>query len=344
MMKFKTTDAPLMPTTILVTGASGFIGSHCVLDLLNQGYRVRGSLRDLSRSVAIESTLQANGANTSQLEWVVASLTDPDSWPAAASGCDAIFHVASPVPTIQPKDPAEVIEPARLGTLNVLEAAASEGIKRVVLTSSVAAILGGISESRVYTGDDWSDPDDPNMNPYAISKTVAERAAWTFCGANGISLTTIHPALVLGPALEADYGSSLEALVKLLRHEVPLLPKFGFEIVDVRDVAGLHRLALENPAAIGQRLVAANGFLWFREIAALLSEAYPTHKIPRREMPNWLSRVASLFVREIGSFINDLGVEKQLDNTPATKLGWKPRTPSEAILSGAKSLVDLGLA
>ena len=182
------------------------------------------------------------------------------------------------------------------------------------------------------------------MNPYAISKTVAERAAWAFCETNGIALTTIHPALVLGPALEADYGSSLEALVKLLRHEVPLLPKFGFEIVDVRDVAGLHRLALENPDAIGQRLIAANGFLWFREIAALLSEAYPTHKIPRREMPNWLSRVASLFVREIGSFINDLGVEKQLDNTPATKLGWKPRTPSEAILSGAKSLVDLELA
>ena len=337
------TQTSLMPNTILVTGASGFIGSHCVLDLLKQGYRVRGSLRDLSRSAFIESTLQANGANTSELEWVVASLTEPESWHKASAGCDAIFHVASPVPTIQPKNPADVIEPARLGTLNVLEAAASQGIKRVILTSSVAAILGGISESRVYTGEDWSDPDDPDMIPYAISKTVAERAAWAFCEANGIALTTIHPALVLGPALEADYGSSLEALVKLLRHEVPLLPRFGFEIVDVRDVAGLHRLALEHPDSVGQRLIAANGFLWFREIAALLSENYPNHNIPQREMPNWLSRVASLFVREIGSFLNDLDVMKQLDNTPAMNLGWQPRTPQEAVLSGAKSLVDLGL-
>jgi dihydroflavonol-4-reductase len=331
------------PTTILVTGASGFIGSHCVLDLLNHGCQVRGSVRDLDRTNSMESTLRASGADTSKLQWVAASLTEPDSWPAAVDGCDAIFHLASPVPTIQPKNPADVIEPARQGTLNVLRAAALKGISRVVLTSSVAAILGGISEDRVYTGEDWSDPNDPDMMPYAISKTMAERCAWDFCASKGISLTTIHPAMVLGPALEIDYGSSLEALVKLLRREVPLLPRFGFEIVDVRDVAGLHRLALENPDAIGQRLIAANGFLWFREIATLLIEAYPDRRIPVREMPNWLSRLASLFVREIGTILNDLDVEKQLDNSPAKNLGWKPRTPQEAILSGARSLIDLGI-
>ena len=330
-------------TTILVTGASGFIGCHCVLDLLNHGYQVRGSVRDLGRTGALEKTLSANGADTRQLDWVAASLTEPDGWPAAVDGCDAIFHVASPVPTIQPKNPAELITLARQGTLNVLEAAASYGLNRVVLTSSVTAILGGVSTDRVYTGEDWSDPNDPAMIPYAISKTMAEMSAWKFCESNSISLTAIHPAMVLGPSLETDYGSSLEALVKLLRREVPLLPRFGFEIVDVRDVAGLHRLALENPDAIGQRLIAANGFLWFREIAALLIDAYPDRRIPDREMPNWLTRLASLFVGELGTILKDLDVAAQLDNSPSINLGWQPRTPQEAILSGAKSLIDLGI-
>ena len=277
------------PTTILVTGASGFIGCHCVLDLLNHGYQVRGSVKNLGRTNALEATLGTNGADTSKLGWVAASLTEPDNWSAAVEGCDAIFHVASPVPTIYPKDPAEVIETDTKGTLNVLEAAASQGINRVVLTSSVTAILGAIREDKVYTGNDWSDPRDPRTTPYAISKTLAERCAWDFCESKDISLTTIHPAMVLGPALETDYGSSLTALVKLLHREVPLLPRFGFEIVDVRDVAGLHRLALENTDAIGQRLIAANGFFWFREIAALLIDSYPGRKIANREMPNWLT-------------------------------------------------------
>ena len=329
--------------TILVTGASGFIGCHCVLDLLNHGYRVRGSVRDPGRTGALEKTLSANGADTSQLDWVAASLTEPDGWSAAVDGCDAIFHVASPVPTIQPKNPDDVIEPARQGTLNVLQAAAAQGIERVVLTSSVAAILGGLSENRVYTGEDWSDPNDPSMIPYATSKTVAERCAWDFCQSKGISLSTIHPALVLGPTLETDYGSSLEALVKLLRREVPLLPRFGFNIIDVRDVASLHRIALEHPDAIGQRLIAANGFVWFREIAALLTNAYPDRKVPLREMPNWLTRFVSVFIRELGTILKDLDVAAQLDNSPAKKLGWQPRTPREAILSGAKRLIDLGI-
>ena len=329
--------------TILVTGASGFIGCHCVLDLLNQGYRVRGSVRDLGRTGTLEKTLSTQGADTRQLDWVAASLTEPDGWSAAVDGCDAIFHVASPVPPIQPKNPDDVIEPARKGTLNVLQAAASQGIDRVVLTSSVAAILGGLSENRIYTGEDWSDPNDPDMIPYAISKTVAERCAWDFCQSKGISLSTIHPALVLGPTLETDYGSSLEALVKLLRREVPLLPRFGFDIVDVRDVASLHRIALENPDAIGQRLIAANGFLWFRNIAALLTTAYPDRKIPLREMPNWLTRFASLFIRELGTILKDLDSTAQLDNSTAKNLGWQPRTPQEAVLSGAKSLIDLGI-
>ncbi len=329
-----------MSTKILVTGASGFIGAHCVLDLLLQGYAVRGTIRNLARADALTQMFAKQGADTSQLEFAAASLTEESGWATAVAGCDGVFHVASPVPTVQPKDPMAVIGPAKAGTLHVLNAAAQAGINRIVLTSSVAAVFGGISERRAYTPADWSDPDDPEMTPYAVSKTLAEKVAWEFCHQHQISLTTIQPALVLGPALEADYGSSLEALLKLLGNDVPLLPRFGFEIVDVRDVAALHRLAFENPEAVGQRLIAANGFLWFREIADILKAQYPERTIPHREMPNWLARIASLFVKEIGSFLNDLDVIKQLDITASKAIGWQPRSPKEAIISGAESLIQ----
>lgn len=329
--------------TILVTGASGFIGSHCVLDLLNHGYHVRGSIRDKTKADRLTQMFNNQGADTSRLSFVEASLTDADSWQDAASDCAGIFHIASPVPTVQPKNADEVIGPAKTGTLNVLHAAKAQGVERVVLTSSVAAIFGGVSEDRGYSADDWSDPDDPLMTPYSLSKTIAEQAAWQYCRDNNLKLSTVNPALVLGPALEADYGSSLEALIKLLKKEVPLLPRFGFEIVDVRDVAILHRLAFEKNSAIDQRLIAANGFLWFRDIAALLKSEFPDYPIPTREMPNWLTRLASIFVPEIKSFLNDLDLEKHLDITPARDLGWQPRTPVEAVSSGARSLIDLHL-
>jgi len=333
-----------MPGKVLVTGVSGFIGSHCAADLLNAGFAVRGSIRDLARSESIQSAIGQQGVDTNALEFCEATLSDWECWQPAAEGCDAIFHVASPVPTIQPRNADEVVLPARDGTLNVLAAARSQGISRVVLTSSVAAIMGSVAEDRVYSADDWSDTDDPRLIPYALSKTVAERAAWDFCEEAGISLTTVNPALVLGPAMETDYGSSLEAVMKLMKREVPFLPRFGFEIVDVRDVAALHRLALEHDEAIGQRLIAANGFRWFREIAAVLDAQYPEIGIPLKEMPNWLTHLVGLFVREIGSFIDDLDRVKQLDFSPAASLSWKPRSPEDAILAAAASLRQLGIA
>lgn len=328
-----------MPHRILVTGITGFVGSHCALDLLQQGYRVRGSIRDESRGEALCKMFAEQGADLKQLELVTASLTQRDHWDAAVADCHAIFHVASPVHTIPPKDPAEVIEPAKTGTLNVLSAAKSAGVQRVILTSSLLAIVGTAASSRTYSSDDWSDLKDQNMTHYALGKTIAEREAWAFCEEHDIKLTTINPGLILGPALEADYGTSLELLAKLLRREVPLLPKMGFEIVDVRDVASLHRLALENDVATGQRLIAANGLKWFTEVAQCLAKQYPEYRVPTRSMPNWLTHVASLFIREIGSVINQLDVAKTLDNSPALALGWQPRSPEEAILSGAQSLI-----
>jgi dihydroflavonol-4-reductase len=335
-----------MKGPILVTGASGFIGSHCVLELLDHGYAVRGTVRDLARADPLRRTLACHTDAIANLELVAASLTRADDWPDAVAGCTGVLHVASPVPTVQPKNPQDVIEPARMGTLNVLTAAARAGAGRAVFTSSGAAIVGSErTRNRTYSALDWSDADDTSMTPYSRSKTLAERTAWQVAEERGLALSVVNPVLVLGPALEADYGSSLEVIYKLLRRELPLLPKFGFEIVDVRDVAVLHRLALERPEATGQRLIAAAGFLWFRELAEILVAEFPAYadKIPTREMPNWLARVASLFIKELATLLPDLDSIKRMDVSPARSLGWQPRSPQVAIVEGARSLIALEL-
>ena len=340
-----------MPGKILVTGASGFIASHCILDLLQHGYEVRGTVRDRNRAKEVRDVLVEHHEGAAEMEFAITDLTSTSGWTNAIEGCDGVFHIASPVPTIQPKDASEVIEPARQGTLNVLSAAQTVGIKRVVLTSSVAAVMGSkkISE-QIYTSDDWSDPEDPDLTPYAASKTIAEKVAWDFVDQNlkqGTSLTelaTINPGLVLGPALEADYGSSLEVLYKLLTGGLPLVPRIGFEIVDVRDVAALHRLAFEHPDAAGKRFLCGAGFRWFIEVAQLLHKEFPDYKkIPLRLMPNVLAKVFALFIKELGSIIDDLDTVKKMDCTPALDIGWRPRSPEEAIIDGGKSLVDLGV-
>jgi nucleoside-diphosphate-sugar epimerase len=285
------------------------------------------------------------------MEFAITDLTNAEGWTEAVEGCDGVFHVASPVPTIQPKDAAGIIEQARQGTLNVLSAAQTTGIKRVVLTSSVAAVMGSKKVSEyTYTSDDWSDPQDPDLNPYAASKTIAEKEAWDFIeqnqkqGSNLTELAVINPGMVLGPALEADYGSSLEILYKLLTGGVPLVPKIGAEIVDVRDVASLHRLAFEHSEAAGQRFLCGAGFRWFIEIAKLLHKEFPENKkIPLSLMPGFLTGFFAIFIREMSSIIDDLDAVKKMDCTPALDLGWHPRSPEEAVIAGGKSLIDLGV-
>ncbi|MBQ75753.1 MAG: hypothetical protein CMQ20_12135 [Gammaproteobacteria bacterium] len=250
-----------MPEKILVTGASGFIASHCILDLLQHGYAVRGTLRNLDRSEKLRDIIAKHHSGASEIEFAEANLTSADGWAEAIDGCDGVFHVASPVSAVLPKDSNELIEPARQGTVNVLTAAKNAGIKRVVLTSSAAAVTGSekVSE-RTYTCDDWSDPLDSNLTAYSVSKTIAEKKAWEMAAGGGSELAVINPVVVLGPALETDYGTSLELLYKLLTGELPLVPNVGYEIVDVRDVATLHRLAFEHPEAAGQRFLCAAGF------------------------------------------------------------------------------------
>ena len=326
---------------VLISGASGFIAGHCILEMLSHGYEVRGTLRDATRGEAIKAILANHTDRIDALEFVSADLMDEASWVEAARGCEGILHVASPVPVVQPEDEDEVIIPARTGTLNVLKAATANGIKRVVLTSSVAAVMSGNRDSGTFTEQDWTDLSRTDLSPYVKSKTVAEKAAWEYAKVNELELVAINPALVLGPALEADYGSSLEALYLLMTGAYPILPKLGFEIVDVRDVAVLHRLALETPEAAGNRFMCANGFRWFVDIAKTVKAEHPSLKIPTAEMPNLVAKIAGVFLKEIKQFLPDLGRVKAIDNSPALAIGWQPRDADTAIRDGAQSLVDL---
>ena len=334
-----------MTKKILVTGASGFIGSHTVIDLLKNGYEVRGTIRDLSRAAGLEKLFRAEVRHLDNLTLVEANLTDVDCWKKAVEGCDGVFHLASPVPIEQPEDPDELIIPAREGVLNVLKAAADANIKRVVLTSSVAAVSAnpGAGET-VQSEADWSDPQFPTINAYGLSKTLAERAAWDFTATHDIELITINPAMVLGPALEPDYGSSLEALALLMGGRYPLLPKLSMGIVDVRDVATLHRLAFERGNS-GSRLLCSHGHMSLLDIATLLGKEIPTlaRKLPRYELPSFIFRILGKFNPVIETIVPDLNKIVEYDCAPAFDLGWQPRPIEEAVLFGARSLIEHGV-
>jgi len=337
-----------MTTKLLVTGASGFIATHCIVELLNHGYQVKGTVRKLDKEEQIRAILKKHTKNTDCLEFTQAELTDPHSWEEAMQGCDGVMHLASPVPVIQPKDADKVIRPAREGTLNVLKAAKKLDVSRVVLTSSVAAVWGkGREGSRVYSESDWTNTNDPDQSPYSLSKTFAEKAAWEFVEEQGgPELAVINPSFVLGPALESDYGSSLVILYKILKGKFPLVPKLGFEIVDVRDVAVLHRLAYESPEALGRRFLCSSGFRWLKEMAIFLREHFPNYrkKISTKDMPNFLLKIISFFDGSVTPFLPHLEIKKEMDVSAARKvLGWQPRSPEEAIESGARSLIELGV-
>ena len=333
---------------ILVTGASGFIATHCIVELLNHGYKIKGTIRDLDRAVRLRTILEQHTKHIENLEFVQAELTEPQDWEKAMHGCGGVLHIASPVPIIQPKNADDLIKPAREGTLNVLKAAKNLGVTRVVMTSSVAAVWGkGREGSRVYSESDWTNTNDPDQSPYSLSKTYAEKEAWKFVEEQeGPELVVINPSVVLGPALESDYGSSLTLLYKLLKGDFFLVPKLGFEIVDVRDVAILHRLAYESPKSAGRRFLCSSGFRWVKEIALYIRENFPDYqkKVPARDMPNFLLKVFSIFDGSISPFIPNLEIKKEMDVSPAKNiLGWQPRSPEEAINSGVRSLIALGV-
>ncbi|NJL14416.1 MAG: aldehyde reductase [Microscillaceae bacterium] len=332
----------------MLTGASGFIGAHCVVQLLEKGYRVRASLRNLARAESLRAIYHENTQfEEERLEFLVLDLNQDQGWTEAAQGCDFVMHVASPVPAQLPRHADELIIPAKGGTLRALKAAHEAGIKRVVLTSSVAAICYGYPPQKTaFTEADWTNLQGHNLSPYIKSKTIAEKAAWDFVKDKDLELVTVNPGGVLGPVLEKDYGTSAEIVKKMMEGALPGFPRIGFPLVDVRDVARMHLLAMETPEAAGQRFICANDYIWFDEIGQVLKTHFPAYarKIPRRKMPSWLVRIFGLFDKEVKSILNELDFRKEVSHQKAAEiLKWKPRPNEEAIVATAQSLIKFGI-
>lgn len=330
----------------LVTGASGYIASELIAQLLRAGCTVRGSVRSLAKGEELRRRL-ATRAPLTGLSFVVADLLDPAAWRSACAGVEEVFHVASPFFVAPPEHPDDLIVPAREGTLNVLRAATTAGVRRVVLTSSVAAVAYPAREvrGRRYDERDWSDESDTvGVSAYGRSKTIAERAAWAYVAATpgAPELVTICPGLVLGPVHDGKGSESMLAVRKLLTGELPAVPDFGIELVDVRDVAELHRRAMATPAASGQRFLATAGCRSYLEIAQALRSMFPVRarRAPRVRMPDWGVRLFALVDREARGILNELGQHRACSHARATTLlDWYPRSPEEAIAATVEPAV-----
>jgi nucleoside-diphosphate-sugar epimerase len=333
-------------TRVLVTGATGFVAGHCIADLLSRGYAVRGTVRRLDTADVAHLRVLGERAGGS-LELTEASLDADDGWAQAVKGCDYVWHVASPNPPRQPENEDELIHPAVDGTLRVLRAAAASGtVRRVVLTSSTDAITRGYpkSEVRLRTEADWTNPD--RSAAYPRSKFFAERAAWDFARDHDLELVTINPALILGPLQTAGRRTSVELIQALLAHEIQAVPRLGFAVTDVRDVAVAHRLAMETPAADGNRYIVAGEHLWWREIATLLAAEYRPrgYRIPTGPLPTPLLRLAARFDSRLKLTLGMIGIPQLVSAEKArTELGWHPRPARETIIETAESLLAHGL-
>ena len=338
---------------VLVTGGTGFVGAHCLVQLLAAGHETRATIRDLKRESDVRAMLRHGGAGEvgERLTLAQANLSADAGWADAAAGCDYVLHVASPFPSTVPKDENELIGPARNGALCVLKAARDAGVKRVVMTSSFVAIGYGAPKDRtaVFTERDWSNLDDPTVQAYPKSKTIAERAAWDFIAREGgeLELAVVNPVLILGPVLGPDVSSSIVLVKRLMDGAMPGCPDISFGGVDVRDVADLHLRAMINPAARGERFIATSGdFATIRQFAQMLKDGLgpAARKVPTRQLPAWLMRVVGLFDPEVRGILPELGKRKNASNEKARRLlGWAPRSPAEAIVATARSLSELGL-
>ena len=337
--------------TVLVTGGSGFIASHTILQLLNSGYKVRTTVRSLSREGEVRSMLRNAGADAGeQLSFLTADLTANEGWPAAVSGCEFVMHIASPFPSQVPKDENELIVPARDGALRVLRASRDAGAKRVVLTSSFAAVgYGHAQDHDVFTEKDWTDPNAADVLPYTKSKTLAERAAWDFIEREGagLELTVVNPVGVFGPVLGPDYATSIMLVEKMLNGALPGVPRMCFGVVDARDVADLHLRAMTSQAAKGERFLAVAGdFMWPIEIARTLKEhlGKGAQRVPTRQLPDWIVRLARFKDPSVKQIIPELGKWKNATSEKARRLlGWTPRSREDSVIATGESLLRLGL-
>jgi nucleoside-diphosphate-sugar epimerase len=343
--------------TVLVTGGSGFLGSWCVVYLLNEGYTVKTTLRSIAKKQEVLDALKVGGiTDVSKVSFIEAELTSDAGWEEAVKDCTYVLHVASPFPAAPPKHENDLIIPAREGTLRVVKAAAATGtVKRIVVTSSFAAIGYGHEardESQPFTEKDFTVVENSSVPAYHKSKALAERAAWDFIkehqkGGGTTELAVVNPGGIFGPVLSAKTATSVEIVSRLLTGNVPGCPKLEFGIVDVRDVADLHLLAMTSPAAAGERFLAISPPpVSMQEISLILKKKLgdKAKKAPTLVVPNFVLRIVALWDPAVALIVGELGKHKPVSNEKAIKvLGWKPRTVEEAVTSCAESLFELGV-
>jgi dihydroflavonol-4-reductase len=338
---------------VLVTGASGYIGKHITLHLLNQGYKVRASVRSLVKSAEVRDAVRPHLLDSSNLDslltFVELDLEKDSGWEAALQGIDVLMHTASPFPLASPKDENELIRPAVDGTLRALKAAKSSGVKRVILTSSVAAIYGrdlpaGTSE---YDETMWTDVTHPvGRGAYTKSKTLAEKAAWDYIKSDApeIALTTVNPVLVLGAPLDKNFGSSISVVERILKGSDPMLPDLKFAIVDVRDVAKMHVAAIKLEGTKGERIISSSETKSFVEIAQYLKSIYPKSKVKTTQAPTAIIKFLSIFDGTIKAILPQLGKPMNVSNAKAKSLMGMNFIPVEVTLrESAEYLIKNGL-
>jgi nucleoside-diphosphate-sugar epimerase len=336
-------------STVLVTGGSGFVGSHVILQLLSAGHIVRTTVRSLTREESVRAMLKGAGADTGdRLSFFAADLTRDDGWVEAVAGCDYVIHVASPIPSVAPKTEDELIVPARDGVLRVLKAARDANVKRVVFTSTCGAIYyGHPPQAAPFDETSWTNLNG-EMSAYVKSKAIAERAAWDWMAAQGgsLELSVVNPAGIFGPVLGADFSSSIELITRLMKG-MPGCPQLHFGVVDVRDVADLHLRAMTHPAAHGERFIAVSGrAMSMLDMANVLRTRLgdAAKKVPSRQLPNWLVRIVAMFDPEMRTLLPMLGKIRHATSAKAQRvLDWKPRPPEDALVATAESLMKFGI-
>lgn len=338
-----------MAGTVMVSGGSGFIAGETIRQLLAKGWKVHTTVRDLAREAELRLQL---GGTPQTLKFFVADLMNDAGWAEAIAGCSHVCHMASPFPSAVPKDENELIIPAREGALRALRMAKAAGVTRFVMTSSSAAIAYGHPPGKTdYDESDWTNVEAPGVQPYVKSKAIAERAArdWMEQEGGQIEYCAVCPVLVLGPVQSSDFAASVEPVQRLLDGSVPALPDVGFSIVDLRDIAALHVLALEAPAdkVAGERFLGCSGpFFKFADVAKVLRDNLgpQARKVPTRRMPAWGLRILALFTPAAKQLLGEVGRTRATSSARAQSvLGWKPRPPEESILDCARSLIERGI-
>jgi dihydroflavonol-4-reductase len=333
--------------TVLVTGGTGFIGLHCLQQLLDKGYKVRTTIRSESRKQEVLEAMKKHSSNCENLEFYIADLLKDDGWKEAVEGSKYVLHVASPFFLGEPESEDVFIKPAVEGTLRVLKACADADVQKVVLTSSFAAVgYGHPREKEVYTEEDWSSVDG-EISAYAKSKTLAEKAAWEFVEnleeSKKFNLTVINPVAVTGPMLTSDIGSSNDFLLKLISGSMPACPKIHMGYIDVRDVAKAHIFSMTEEKTNGERIILSENEMFFAEVGKTLNEA-GFKKSPTKELPNFLVKIMSFFVGELKTLLSALDRKGDIDKTKAERFfNWEYISTEQSVTETAQQLQDMGL-